>query len=335
MEPKKPRSREKRITENSKGVHRRGNGLGSGPVGDPSAIPPNGEQPRERSSGRSGKINPVIILILLFVLGGGGIGTFLSGGNQDIPSQTISTSAPSQGSQISPADILGNLAGFSGNNNTSSGWDMEANLGKLDTSVSATARDRYTKIQGGGKDTVTIMIYMCGTDLESRSGMATSDLQEMAAASIGENVNVLVYTGGCTGWRNQVISKDVNQIYQVKGGNLVRLVENAGTSPMTEPENLTSYIQWCTKNFPANRNELIFWDHGGGSLSGYGYDEKFPRSGSMRLDGINQALKNAGTTFDFIGFDACLMATMETALTLSQYADYLIASEETEPGVGW
>lgn len=335
MEPKKPRSREKRITENSKGVHRRGNGLGSGPVGDPSAIPPNGEQPRERSSGRSGKINPVIILILLFVLGGGGIGTFLSGGNQDIPSQTISTSAPSQGSQISPADILGNLAGFSGNNNTSSGWDMEANLGRLDTSVSATARDRYTKIQGGGKDTVTIMIYMCGTDLESRSGMATSDLQEMAAASIGENVNVLVYTGGCTGWRNQVISKDVNQIYQVKGGNLVRLVENAGTSPMTEPENLTSFIQWCTKNFPANRNELIFWDHGGGSLSGYGYDEKFPHSGSMRLDGINQALKNAGTTFDFIGFDACLMATMETALTLSQYADYLIASEETEPGVGW
>ena len=40
-------------------------------------------------------------------------------------------------------------------------------------------------------------------------------------------------------------------------------------------------------------------------------------------------------TFDFIGFDACLMATAENALMLDSYGDYLIASEETEPGVGW
>ena len=39
--------------------------------------------------------------------------------------------------------------------------------------------------------------------------------------------------------------------------------------------------------------------------------------------------------FDFIGFDACLMATTETALMLGDYGDYMVASEETEPGVGW
>jgi len=55
----------------------------------------------------------------------------------------------------------------------------------------------------------------------------------------------------------------------------------------------------------------------------------------MTLSGINTALKNAGTTFDFIGFDTCLMATVENALMLDDYADYLIASEETEPGTGW
>lgn len=43
---------------------------------------------------------------------------------------------------------------------------------------------------------------------------------------------------------------------------------------MTKPENLTSFIQYCTSNYPANRNELILWDHGGGSITGYGYDEK-------------------------------------------------------------
>ena len=80
---------------------------------------------------------------------------------------------------------------------------------------------------------------------------------------------------------------------------------------------------------------LIFWDHGGGSLSGYGYDEKFKSSGSMTLKGINDALKDGGTTFDIIGFDTCLMATTENALMLSAYGDYMVASEETEPGVGW
>ena len=55
----------------------------------------------------------------------------------------------------------------------------------------------------------------------------------------------------------------------------------------------------------------------------------------MDLAGINKALKDGGTQFDFIGFDACLMATAETALMLDPYADYLIASEETEPGIGW
>ena len=89
---------------------------------------------------------------------------------------------------------------------------------------------------------------------------------------------------------------------------------------------------------PAGRSKLPGPAAGVGDglvRSGYGYDEKFASSGSMDLSGLDRALKDAGVKFDFIGFDACLMATAETALTLTQYADYLIASEETEPGVGW
>ena len=95
------------------------------------------------------------------------------------------------------------------------------------------------------------------------------------------------------------------------------------------------YIQCCAGRYPASRYALILWDHGGGSVSGYGYDEKFASTGSMDLAGLDRALGDGGVKFDFIGFDACLMATAETALTMAQYADYLIASEETEPGVGW
>ena len=39
--------------------------------------------------------------------------------------------------------------------------------------------------------------------------------------------------------------------------------------------------------------------------------------------------------FEFVGFDACLMATVETANVLVPHARYMIASEETEPGRGW
>lgn len=121
----------------------------------------------------------------------------------------------------------------------------------------------------------------------------------------------------------------------MKGGKLVNLREDLGSVSMTDPATLAGYIRWCAENYPASRYELILWDHGGGSVSGYGYDEKFASSGSMNLAGLDAALRAAGVQFDFIGFDACLMATAETALTVARYADYMIASEETEPGVGW
>jgi hypothetical protein len=39
--------------------------------------------------------------------------------------------------------------------------------------------------------------------------------------------------------------------------------------------------------------------------------------------------------FDLIGFDACLMQNVEYANALEPYADYNLASQETEPGSGW
>ena len=225
---------------------------------------------------------------------------------------------------------------YQGNAAVSSGWSASSNATTtLNTTVASGVRDKYTKILGNGKDTVTLMIYMCGTDLESRSGMATADLSEIAQATYGDNVKVIIYTGGCKSWRNNVISSSVNQIYQIANGKFLRLVEDAGTSPMTDPDTLSSFIQFCSERFPANRNMLIFWDHGGGSVTGYGYDEKNPRDGSMDLSEIQTALKAGKVQFDWIGFDACLMATLENGLMLNNYADYMIASEETEPGTGW
>ena len=213
--------------------------------------------------------------------------------------------------------------------------NLENNDQEADTTVVSGSREKYTVIKGNNRDTMTILVYMCGADLESQNGMATSDLKEMVNANISDNINLIVFTGGARRWKNNVVSSSVNQVYQIKDGSLTRLVEDGGNASMTNPNTLASFIKFGKENFPANRMCLIFWDHGGGSMSGYGYDERYGQGQTMTLAGINEALKAGGVKFDFIGFDTCLMATVENGLMLNQYADYMIASEESEPGVGW
>ena len=211
----------------------------------------------------------------------------------------------------------------------------QASYSNVDQAVSNKARDKYITPLGNGRDTVTVMLYMCGTDLESKYGMATSDLKEMASANISDKLNIIVETGGCKRWQISGISNSVNQIYKVETGKLIPLEDNLGSVPMTDPRNLTSFIDYCEENYPADRNILILWDHGGGSISGYGYDEKFTSASPMSLASLDKALADADCIFDWIGFDACLMATLENAIVCEKYADYLIASEESEPGTGW
>ncbi len=309
----RPLGREKKVVGGAAHVGRR---EGAGPVGG-------GDRGGQRSGGgrRGGSGSPLVKLIVLAAValfgGGGALTTFLGGGGGG----TAAAPSPAAPSVTVPGGVVGTAP--------------SGGSGTLDATVSRDARPKRVVLKGNGKDATTVMVYMCGTDLESNGGFATKDLQEMMAADIGENISLLVWTGGCKQWKNNQVSASRNQIYQVKQGGMTLLAETDALSPMTDPQTLSRFLRWGEENFPADRYELIFWDHGGGSVSGYGYDEVYPRSGSMTLDGIAQALKDAGVTFDFIGFDACLMATLETALVAEPYADYLIASEETEPGCGW
>ncbi len=355
MANNRPRARQKYVTGGSKGVKRRGSGLGTGPVGGgrPGSTGSVGSgssgsysgRGTRSSGGKSSMLYIIIAVVVLLLGGGGGLAGLLGGsdsgdssGGSSILGELIGGGSSDSGSSVlgdlSSLGNLGSLLGGLNSGTTSTGWDLESNTSKLNTTVAKGAREKYTEILGKGKDEVTIMVYMCGTDLESRSAMGTSDLQEMLNADLGDNVNLLVYTGGCSKWQNNVVSSTKNQIYLLKDGRM-KLLEEYKAVSMTDPNTLTTFIKWCAEEYPANRNMLIFWDHGSGSINGYGYDEKYASSGSMDLSEINQALKKGGVTFDFIGFDACLMATLETALMLTDYADYMIASEETEPGVGW
>ncbi len=325
----RPRGRERNVTGQGTGAYRRGPGTGNGPVGSgggysgrPGTSQGGGDGGPTRASGSSGKIIGIIIAVVAVLIGGGG-------GLTGILSNVLG------GGSSSSLDLTSYLSSFTGSN-VSTGWSGNANnASSLNTSVASGTRDRYTALTGGGADTVTLMMYMCGTDLEAKHGMASADLKEMAQAALSDKVNVIVMTGGCNAWKTSGISNSTTQIYKIENGSLRQLVKDNGKKAMTDPATLTEFIKYCKNNYPATRYELILWDHGGGTTGGYGYDLLDTSKGAMSIGGINNALTNAGVKFDFVGFDACLMATAENALMLTKHADYLIASEETEPGIGW
>ena len=104
------------------------------------------------------------------------------------------------------------------------------------------------------------MIYMAGSDLETRGGTASADIEEMmkAVPDHGE-VNVVVMTGGSRRWKTgseyldgvTAIDPTYNQIWKLEGKRdgeshgVMKLLEPTGiagfeTANMSTPETLTA-----------------------------------------------------------------------------------------------
>lgn len=198
--------------------------------------------------------------------------------------------------------------------------------------ISHTVDNNYTEDKG-----YTLLIYMCGNNLETKSGEATKNIAEMLSVELPENTNIIIQTGGTKTWRGYDIPNDKSCRYKIENNELV-LLEKNNTVNMGQADSLTDFLVWGEKNYGAGQMSVILWDHGGGSLKGVCYDEQ-NNNDALTLEELGNSFKNARTTtnrnYDFIGFDACLMATYDVADLLSPYADNLIASEEVEPSGGW
>ena len=202
--------------------------------------------------------------------------------------------------------------------------------------VDSAIRDPFVTLKGDGTDTVTVMVYLNGSSLESDNGCATSDLKEMLSASLSDNVNVVIQTGGTRKWHNSNISSKKSQRYVIQNNTLVLVDDSLGQLDVTEENTLADFITFCATNYPADRNILILWDHGAGPVYGFGENEVGrDYYAALTLDEMQRAIARSGVKFEMIGFDACLMGTIETACALYDHADYLIASEDFEPGEGW
>ena len=196
--------------------------------------------------------------------------------------------------------------------------------------------EKEVTTKGDGTDTVTVFVFMNGSDLESEDGSATDDLEEMLAAKTGDKVQVLIETVGTKDWSKRLgIASDHTQRYRLDGGKLVLEDDSLGQEDSTQASTLSDFICWGSKNYPADRNLLIFWDHGAGPVYGFGYDENQAHEETLTMDQMRQALQNGGIYFDVIGMDCCIMSSMELCLGLQDYCDYLILSEDFETGIGW
>lgn len=189
----------------------------------------------------------------------------------------------------------------------------------------------------GEAGTWSIFLYLCGSNLETKMGAAGKNLDEILAADIPDNVNVVIQTGGTQKWRSHNIPNDSVNRWLAEDGRL-SLLESLPQASMGDQQIFSDFLSYGVKNYPAEKMCVIVWDHGSGSIDGVANDENFGFD-ALTLAEMDGALKTVSEQmtdrFELFGFDACLMANYETASILSPYARYLLASEEIEPSGGW
>ena len=192
----------------------------------------------------------------------------------------------------------------------------------------------------GQRATLTLMVYMCGSDLESRAGAATEDLEEMMAAMPADgSVEIVALAGGSTDWKSDIDPEAAN-IYRLTPQG-IELAEAGAPACMGDGATRERLLGYGHDYCPAERYALLLWDHGAGPMMGVCFDEHYTEGQGMdglTLIELRDALADspfADEKLAWIGFDACLMASAETACVVAPYAEYMIASQETEPAEGW
>ncbi len=190
----------------------------------------------------------------------------------------------------------------------------------------------------------TVMVYMVGSDLIDG---ANKNIHSMLAADDSDKLNVVIQTGASAiEEQDETLKIDWTRVsrYSIKKNKLIKDETfdkkscnedgNPNCLNMLENKNLIDFLNYSKKNYPADRYVLILWNHGGGPTGGYGFEDTL--AGDFSMEDISDVLSQADIDhYSLIGFDACLMGNVEIANTLSPYTDYLIASEEVEPGYGW
>lgn len=182
-------------------------------------------------------------------------------------------------------------------------------------------------------ETATVLVYQCGSNLESESMQASLDLLEMLSAEISDNIHIVIETGGSKRWFNGISDAQHNYRIAFDNENLDTQQVSDKARNMGDSDTLASFISESVAAYPADRYGLVLWNHGSGPIYGCCADEL--TDDSLLLPELCEGLEKGGVHFDWIGFDCCVMATAEIAFAIRNYADYMVASEESESQYGW
>ena len=197
---------------------------------------------------------------------------------------------------------------------------------------------------GTADDSWTVMTYMIAdTNLEY---FQMEDMREQEAVGSRPGFSLISYLDRSDEYSDEDVlglgdftgAKTIEVKVQGTSVELEDAPNSGGPSNTGDPDVLAAFMEYAITKYPAAHYALIINDHGS-SWPGVGADGSADDD-QLTLaelhDGIEAGLDGAGLDkLDMIGFDACLMATYETASTLQTLADRMVASQELEPGYGW
>jgi hypothetical protein len=189
----------------------------------------------------------------------------------------------------------------------------------------------------------TVIVYSAADDEVLEESM-WFDVNEMEVVGSTPQVNVVVqldrYVGAFSGdgdWtdtRRYLIQQDgdLNSITSP-------IVQSLGEVDTGDPQTLIDFVTWAIQSYPAKKYALVMSDHGGGWTGGFS-DMSAVSYSDLSIPEIVSSLErirqNTGIDkFELLGFDACLMGQIEVFGSLYPYSNYMVASEEVEPGYGW
>ncbi|MBU1108406.1 MAG: hypothetical protein KKB51_17155 [Candidatus Riflebacteria bacterium] len=194
----------------------------------------------------------------------------------------------------------------------------------------------------------TVLAYICSDNDLERFGL--QDVNEMEQVGSSDQVNIIaqvdrmregmegatITDGNWIGTRRYFVTKDSDM-----GKIGSKMVGNIGEQDMGDKKTLAEFLKWGVKTYPADNVMVVIWNHGAG-WPGVAVDQE---SGNMlSMTDVSWALREGqkdlskvngkASKFAIVDFDACLMGTIEVAYEISDSAEFLVGSEENEPGQG-
>ena len=187
----------------------------------------------------------------------------------------------------------------------------------------------------------TVLVFLNGNN--NLDSFGPEDINEMEKVGSTDKVNVVVEWGSYSERKVKrlLVTKDENT--EVVSSPII---QDLGLRDMGSYKEFVDFVTWGMKNFPAKHYLVDIWNHGNGWEKGMrrslinrdaSYDDISGNRITTEQMGIAMAeIKNKiGRNVDILGFDACLMAMAEVAGEVADSVDYLVGSEDLEPGDGW